>query len=87
MLRDRNRKQVCAVYIDAPKLADSLNGVVDCCEVLGEAGGCDEVVDLTVLGDDLGDGCFDGFLGGYVGVVCCYFWNSGLLSTWSVSWV
>jgi hypothetical protein len=77
VLRDGDGEQVCAVDVDAPELADAVNRVIDGLEILGEAGGGDEVVDPAVLYDDFGDGGFDGFLGGDVGVVGCYFGDSG----------
>lgn len=74
MSRNRGCEQVCAIYIDAPELADAVDGVVDCFEVFGEAGWGYEVVDFAVLLDDFGDGCVDGFGGGDVGVVGGDFW-------------
>lgn len=80
MFCDTDGEEICSVDVDAPELADAVDGVVDGLEVLGEAGGCDEVVDFAVRGDDFGDDGVDGFFGGYVGVVGCYFWYSGFVS-------
>ena len=44
--------------------------VVDGWEVLGEAGGCDEVVDLAVLCDDLVQSCCHRLWLRHIGVVC-----------------
>ncbi len=79
VLRDADGEEICAVDIDAPELADPLDGVVDGLEVLGEAGGGDEVVDFAVLGDNFCDSGFDGFLRRDVGVVGSYFGDSGVL--------
>lgn len=62
MLCYSNGKQVCAINIDAPKFSYSLDGIVDCIEVLSETGRGDQVVDLSMLLDDLSNGGFDGFL-------------------------
>lgn len=59
MFRDGDGEQVCTVDVDAPELADAVDGVVDGLEVLGETGGCDEVVNLAMLLDDFGDGGVD----------------------------
>lgn len=80
VLRNRDRKQVCPIHVHAPEFPHTFDRIVDCLEVFGEAGGCDEIVDFAVLLDNLGDGCFDRFLGGDVGVVCCDFGDSVVLS-------
>lgn len=76
MLRNSDGEEICPVDIHAPELADAVNGVVDGFEVLGEACGGDEIIDLAVLLENLGDGGFDGFLGGDVGVMGRYFGTS-----------
>jgi hypothetical protein len=62
VLRDANSDEICAVDIDAPELADSLDRVVDSLEVLSKAGGGDEVVDFAVLSNNFCDSRFDRFL-------------------------
>lgn len=69
-------EQVRPVYVDAPELAQPIYWVVDCFEVLCEAGRSDEVVNFAVLGDDLGNAGVDGGWVGDVGVVGCYFGDS-----------
>lgn len=54
-----NGKEVCSIHVDAPELADTVDWVVDSWEVLGETGGCDEVVNLAMLRDDLCDASVD----------------------------
>lgn len=60
VLGNTNSKEPCAVNIDAPQLLHAVVWVFDGWEVLGEAGGCDEVVDLAVLCDDLVQSLGDG---------------------------
>ena len=54
------RKEVSAINIDSPKLLEAVIGVFDSVKILGEAGGSDEVVNLAVMPDDLGDRLVDG---------------------------
>ena len=70
MFGNCNCKQVCTIHVDAPKLADSLDRVVDGFEVLGETGRRNQVINLAVLLDDFGDDGFYGLLGGDVGIMC-----------------
>lgn len=70
VLSNCNCKEVCAIHVDAPKLADSLDRVVDSFEVLSESSGSDQVVDFAMVLDNLSDGGLDGLLGGNVGIVC-----------------
>lgn len=60
MTSDRGGEKVGTVDVDGPELAHALDGVVDGLEVLGETSRCDEVVDLAVGGEDLGDAGVDG---------------------------
>lgn len=46
-------EEVGAVDVDAPELSHTIDGVFDGVEVLGEAGRGNEVVDLSVLVDDI----------------------------------
>ncbi len=69
MTGDGRSKQVCAVDVDAPELAHAVNGVVDSLKVLREAGRGDEVINLAVLLNDLGNAGVDGRGIGNVGVV------------------
>lgn len=75
---DRGGKQVCAVDVDGPQLAHAVDGVVDGLEVLGEAGRGDEVVDLAVGGEDLGDATVDRVGVGDVGVVGRHLRDAGV---------
>lgn len=52
-------KQIGAVDVDPPQLAHAVDRVGDGLKVLGEAGRGHEVVDLAVLGHDLGDAGLD----------------------------
>ena len=56
---DRGGKEVGAVNVDSPELTHTLDGVGDGVKVLGEAGRSDEVVNLAVLLDDVGDAGVD----------------------------
>lgn len=60
VLGNTNSEEPGAVDVHTPKLLHAVVWVVDGREVLGEAGGCDEVVDLAVLRDDLVQSCGDG---------------------------
>lgn len=62
-------EEVGAIHIDGPELAHALNGVAHGIEVLGEAGGCDEVVDAAVNADDVGNALVDRLRIRDVGVV------------------
>src|SRR5690606_10721074 len=70
--RDLGGEEVGAVDVDLEEAAQAVRGVLLGGEVLGEAGGGDEVVDPGVDGEDLGDAGGDG--GGVRddGVVGCY---------------
>lgn len=59
---DTGSEEVGAVDVDAPELAQAVDGVVDGLEVLGKAGRGDEVVDLAVGLDNLSDTGVDGLL-------------------------
>lgn len=48
-------KEVGTVNVNGPKLANTVNGVFDGLEILGETSGGDEIVDLAVSLDDLCD--------------------------------
>jgi hypothetical protein len=52
VLGDSDSPEISTVNIDAPKLLHAIVGVRDSRVVLGESGGCDEVVDFAVLLDD-----------------------------------
>lgn len=69
MTSDRGSEKVGAVDIDGPELAHTLDGVVDGLKVLSETSRCDEVVDLAVGGENLGDAGVDGLGVGDVSVV------------------
>ena len=62
-------EEVGAVHVDAPELLHAVVGVGDGVEVLGEAGGGDEVVDAAVGREDFGDGGCHGVGVRDVGVV------------------
>lgn len=66
---DRGSKEVGAVYIDRKQLAHAVNWVVGGLEVLTEAGAGDEVVNLAVLREDLGDTVVDAVGVGDIGKV------------------
>lgn len=74
---DGRGKQVCAVDVDAPELAHAVNGVVDGLKVFGEAGRGDEMVNLAMLLDDLGNAGVDGGGVGHVSVVSGDSGNAG----------
>lgn len=66
---DGGGEEVGAVDVDGEQLAHALDGVVGCVVVLGEARGRDQVVDLAVLREDVGDAGADRFRVRHVGVV------------------
>lgn len=59
VLGDGDGKEVSAIDIDAPQLAQAVDGVIDGIVVLGETGTGDQVVDLAVLRDDAVDAGLD----------------------------
>lgn len=66
---DRGSKEVGAVNVDGPKLANAVNGIFDGLKVLGETSRGDKVVDLAVGLDDFCDTGLDGVLIANIGVV------------------
>lgn len=66
---DGGGEEVGAVDVDGEELAHAVDGVVGGVVVLGEARGRDQVVDLAVLREDLGDARVDRVLVRHVGVV------------------
>lgn len=66
---DLDGEEVGAVDVDGPELAHAVDGVLGGRVVLGEAGRCDQVVDLAVGGHDLGHTGRDGGRVGNVDVV------------------
>jgi hypothetical protein len=60
MPRHSRGKQIGPVDIDPPQLAHAVDRVGDGLKVLGKPGRGHQVVDLAVLGDDLGDAGLDG---------------------------
>ena len=79
VLSYRNCKQIRAIHVDAPKLSDTFDGIIDSFEVLGESCRSDQVVDLAVLLNNLGDDGFDGVLGRDIGVMCSDFGGAARL--------
>lgn len=63
------REKVCSVDIDSPELPHTVDGVVDRLEVLGEPGGCDEVIDLAMLLNNLRYASIHGRFIGDVGIM------------------
>jgi hypothetical protein len=70
VLRDADSEQPGTVNVDSPQLLHTVVRIVDGWVVLGEAGGCDKVVDLAVLRNDLVESCGHRLRLGDVGVVC-----------------
>lgn len=66
---DGSGEEVGAVDVDGEQLAHALDGVVSGVVVLCEARGRDQVVDLAVLREDVGDARGDRVLVRHVGVV------------------
>lgn len=66
---DGGREEVGAVDVDGEQLSHALDGVVCGVVVLGEARGRDQVVDLAVLREDVGDAGGDRVRVRHVGVV------------------
>lgn len=66
---DRGSKEKGTVHVDGPQLAHAVDGIVDGLEILGKASRGDEVVNLAVSLDDLGNTGFDGCRVADVGVV------------------
>jgi hypothetical protein len=73
---DRNCEEICTIHIDAPKLSDTINWVVDSLEVLGKPSGRDKVVNLAVLCNDICDSGIDRFWGGDISVMCSDLWDT-----------
>lgn len=48
-------EEIGAVNIDTPELSHTVDRILDGVEVLSEAGRCDQVVDLAVLADYIGE--------------------------------
>ena len=69
MARDARGEEVGAVDVDAPELLHAVVRVRDGVEVLGEAGGSHEVVQLAVRGDAFVDAGRDGVRVRHVAVV------------------
>lgn len=76
VFRNAGCKKVGSVDIDTPKLLHAFVRITDSVEVLGESGRGDEVVDLAVSADDVGEGRFNSCWVGNVTVVSCYVWNT-----------
>ena len=57
--RDSGREKVCSINIDAPELLDAVERVCDGIEVLGEARGGDQVVNLAMVLDNRLNCCID----------------------------
>lgn len=66
---DGGGEEIGAVDVDAEQLAHAVDGVVCGVVVLGEARGRDQVVDLAVLREDVGDAGADRVRVRHVGVV------------------
>lgn len=80
MTGDAGCEQVGTIDVDSPELAHAVDGVVNGLEVLGEARGSDEGVDLAVLLNDLCDAGVDGFGVGNIGVVSGDLGNAAQIS-------
>ena len=59
MLRNCTGPEVGAVEVHAHQFVETVGGVCNGVEVLGEAGGGDKVVNLAVSADDLVEGASD----------------------------
>ena len=66
------REEIGAVDVDAPETTDTVDGIVDGGEVFDDAGRSDEVVYLTVRGEDVVDASSNAGLVGDVGEVGRY---------------
>lgn len=80
MTGDAGSEEVGTIDIDGPELAHAVDGVVNGLEVLGEARGSDEGVDLAVLLDDLCDAGVDGVGVGDISVVSGDLGNAAQIS-------
>lgn len=76
VLGDGGGEEVGAVDIDIPELAHAVNGVVDGLEVLREPSAGYEVVDLSVLLEDVVDAGLHGLRVGHISIVCGHLRNS-----------
>lgn len=76
MFRNASCEEVCSIHVDAPELLDTVVRVGDGVKVFGETGRSDQVVNLAVLLDDLGeDGVYRVGVG-HVGIVSSDFGQS-----------
>ena len=75
-------EKVSAVDIDAPELPHAVRWVLDGVEVFGEAGRCDQVVNLTVILDNVGDDLIDRVVVGHVTEVGRDFGNPACVNCW-----
>lgn len=73
---DGGGEEVGAVDVDGEQLAHAVDGVVGGVVVLGEAGRRDQVVDLAVLREDVGDARGHRVRVRHVGVVGRHLWGS-----------
>lgn len=62
-------EEVSAVNIDTPEFLHAIWWVCDGIEVLGEAGGCNKVVNFAVVFDNIGNDLLDRDVVGHVTVV------------------
>lgn len=69
VLGDGDSEEVCTVHVNAPKLAHTVDRVIDSIVVFGEPCAGDEVVDLSVLLNDLVDAALHRVGIRHVGVV------------------
>ena len=67
--RDSRREEVCSINIDPPELLDTVERIRDGIEVLGEARGGDQVVNLAMVLDNRLDCCIDRVRVGNVRIV------------------
>lgn len=69
MFRNASCKEVCSIHVDAPELLDTVVRVGDGVKIFGETSGSDQVVNLAVLLDDIGEDIVHRIGVGHVGVV------------------
>lgn len=69
VFRNASCKKVCPIHVDTPKLLDAVVRVRDGVKVFGETGRSDQVVNLAVLLDDIGEDIVHRIGIGHVGIV------------------
>lgn len=80
MPRYRCSVQIGSIDVDSPELLDTVKGIFDGVEVLGETSRSHQMIDLAVVCNDFGNRLVDRIRVRDIGVVGCNFGDSSCLS-------